>query len=485
MSFATHDETADLDATALAALVREGDATPRELADLAIARIEVLNPELNAVIHPRFERALEEADLVDADAPFAGVPMLVKDCLSPIAGEPYHLGMRALRDAGHRADHDGELTRRFRAGGLVMLGRTNTPELAAAPTCEPLAYGPTRNPWNTEHSTGGSSGGSAAAVASGMVPVAHGNDMGGSIRIPSSECGLVGLKPTRARTSLAPDFGEFWGSLTHEFVLVRSVRDAAGMLDALAGPSPGDPYTAPAPRRPWREEVGADPGRLRMGVLTSRADGAPVHPECVAAAERAAALLAALGHDVDDSWPEAVADLDARATLGTVVAAALAYDLDRWSAVLGRTLGRDDVEPATWVLAERGRALSATELVDATERGQRLSRRIAAWWADGHDVLITPTLAVPPPRLGEIAPTVPFEDLLPKLSAVGAFVGPWNLTGQPAMSLPLHTSADGLPIGVQLVAAYGREDVLLRVAAQLEQATPWAHARPPVHANAR
>jgi amidase len=343
-------------------------------------------------------------------------------------------------------------------------------------TTEPLAYGASRNPWNLEHSTGGSSGGSASAVAAGLAPVGHANDMGGSIRVPASCCGLVGLKPTRARSTLAPDFGEFWGPLTHEHVVTRSVRDSAAVLDAIAGPALGDPYTAPPPVRPFADEVGADPGCLQIG-FTSVAS-CEVHPECVAAVERTAQLLTELGHRVESAE---VPELEGPAPLGGWVAAGIARELDRWSEKFGEKIGPDDVEPATWMMAEGGRAQTALEYVVAAEQAQAWARGMQRWWMRG-DVLVTPTASRPPVRIGELAPTTPMAELMSGAGALCAFTAPFDITGQPAISLPLYPSADGLPIGVQLVAAYGREDVLFRLAAQLEGALAWADRRPPVHA---
>src|SRR5580658_1610542 len=289
-----------LDACALAELVRAGTASPTELVDDAIARIEKLNPELNAVIRPRFEQARQEAAGVLPDGPFRGVPIVLKDLICDMAGEEIHEGMRALKEAHYVARRDQELARRLRGAGFVVVGRTNTPELGIVPTTEPLAYGPTRNPWDTTRSTGGSSGGSAAAVASGMVPVGHANDGGGSIRIPASECGLVGLKPSRARVPLGPEWGDIMGGLVCELVVTRTVRDTAAILDAVAGPELGDPYAAPPPLRPYRDEVGAEPGRLRVGMQSAAFGGAvTTHPDCVAATEAAGALLESVGHRVE------------------------------------------------------------------------------------------------------------------------------------------------------------------------------------------
>jgi len=482
------DDLATLDATGQAELVRRGECTPRELVDAAIERIERLNPKLNAVIHPLFGKARRSADGAPAGAPFRGVPFCVKDAVCHTAGDPYHVGMRFLKQRNWVEDDDSFLARRFRDAGFVFVGKTNTPELATSITTEPLAYGPTRNPWDVTRSTGGSSGGSAAAVASGMVPAAHANDMGGSIRAPASECGLVGLKPSRARTSIGPNFGEYWGPLTHEFVVVRSVRDVAGILDAVAGAAPGDPYTAPLPLRPFADEVGADPGRLRVGIRTAiPAMGREAHAECVAAVECAGRLLEAAGHTVERSSPAALDQDDVFGPFATIMSAAIARDLERWSERTGDPIGADDVEPGNWAMAEMGRTITGSAYLGAVEGLQRYSRAVAGWWAGtdaapGFDLLVMPTISRPPPELGLMAPLADPGESLTLMSELAHMTVPWNATGQPAMSLPLHWTGDGLPVGVQLVAAYGREDLLLRVASQLEQASPWAGRRPPVFA---
>jgi len=474
----THD-TAFLDATDQAELVRRGECTAAELVDAAIARTEKLNPQLNAVIHERFDGARADATGALPSGPFTGVPFLVKDAVCQEAGQPYHLGMRFLRDRSWTAEEDSELARRFRRAGLVSIGRTNTPELATALTTEPLAYGPTHNPWNLDRSPGGSSGGAAAAVAAGLVPAAHGNDMGGSIRIPASACGLVGLKPTRARTSLAPHFGEYWGPLTHEGVLTRSVRDTAAILDAVSGPAPGDPYTAPAWPRPLLAEVEADPGRLRIGFRTSvpRMDRES-HPECVAAVHTTTRALEAAGHAVEAASPP-LDDMDSLGSFSTITGVHIATELERWAARTGDQIGADDVEPFNWTFAEIGHATTGSGYMTALDELQAMGRRLGAWWQD-FDLFVCPTLSEPLPELGVFAPTAELFENLELMSALAQFTPPWNLTGQPAMSLPMHWTPDGLPIGVQLVAAYGREDVLIRVASQLEQALPWNDRRPPV-----
>lgn len=479
------DDLSQLDATAQAELVRTGQASPLELVDAAIERIERVNPALNAVITPLFERARAEAASAELpDGPLKGVPFVLKDLAAHSAGDPFHEGMRFLKDRAWIEPHDTALVARFRAAGLITLGKTNTPELGILPTTEPTAYGPTRNPWDASRSTGGSSGGSAAAVAAGLVPVGHANDGGGSIRIPASECGLVGLKPTRGRVSLAPEFGDVMGGLTCELVVSRSVRDTAAVLDAVQGMEPGDPYTAPDPVRPYLEEVGAAVGGLRIGLMTRSPGGTvPVHPDCVAAAEGAARLLESLGHEVESSHPAALDDPDYTAQFITNWAAGAAWNLDYWSRRTGVDVGQADVEPLTWALADLGRSGTAAAWLSAREWLQVNSRQAAAWWEDDHDLLLTPTIAEPPPPLGSFDGPAdnPLHGLF-RAAELVPFTPPFNVTGQPAISLPLHWNDDGLPIGVQLVAAFGREDVLLRVAAQLEQAQPWSQWRPDVHA---
>src|SRR5581483_6548207 len=349
--------------TAQAELVRSKKLHPKELVDAAIARIEALNPRLNAVIIPLFEKARAEvAEGRLAHGPFRGVPFLLKDLLCYSAGDPHHMGFRFLRETGFVAPHDSYLAAKFRDAGFVFLGKTNTPELGTLPTTEPDAYGPTRNPWDPERSTGGSSGGSAAAVASGMIPAAHANDGGGSIRIPASACGVVGLKPSRGRTSAGPDFGEMVCGLAVEGVVTRTVRDTAAILDAIAGPMPGDPYMAPPPARSFRDEVGAPPGRLRIGLMTRRPLGVfETHPDCVAAAEETARLLASLGHAVDAAYPEALDEPEASAHFGTMYAVNGARGLEVIGELTGRTIGPADVDSLNWTMAEVGRGCSAMQ----------------------------------------------------------------------------------------------------------------------------
>jgi amidase len=480
-------ELAALDATAQAELVRTGELSPAELVDAAIARIERLNPQLNAVIGDRFERAREEATEADVplpEGPFRGVPFLVKDLTLMMEGEPYHGGARFLQRLGYVATHDTYLARRFRAAGFVTLGRTNTPEWGSTITTEPEIYGPTRNPWNLDHSTGGSSGGSAAAVAAGLVPVAHANDGGGSIRIPASECGLFGLKPSRGRVSHGPDHGEGWMGATIEGCVSRSVRDSAAVLDAISGAMPGDPYVAPPPARPFLAEVGADPGHLRIGVLTHPpTPGVANHPECEVAVRGAADLLHGLGHHVEEAFPPALVDESFSFRFTSIVAVATAADVAAWEGELGITIGEDDLEADNLTLAAMGREISGPDYLAAVDWMHSWSRRVVQWWepedgSGGFDLLLTPTLAGPPPPLGYLSG----PEGTARMFGLLQYTAQFNITGQPACSLPLHWSADGLPVGVQLVGAPWREDLLLRVAAQLEAARPWAARRPPVHA---
>lgn len=478
------DELAHLDATATAERIRAGDLTPREAVDAAIARIERLDPELNTVVWRLFEKA-QEAAADPPDGPFRGVPFLLKDLDGLSAGDPYGGGMKVMRESGWRPDESGYLVDKFTAAGLVTLGRTNVPELGLNITTEPLACGPSRNPWNPAHSTGGSSGGSAAAVAAGLVPAAHANDGGGSIRIPASECGLVGLKPTRGRVSLGPSRGEDWSGLTHDHVVTRSVRDSAAILDAVSGPMPGDPYHAPPPARPFLAEVGCDPGPLRVGLMTKAPEGAaPCHAECSAAVEATGRRLESLGHRVDVAHPAA---LDEHAwfqeQFAAVVSSWTHKNLLHWGAVLGRSLGPDDVEPGTWALANQGARIPASTLLMVLEDLSRWTRRMAGWWADGFDLLVTPTLAAPPPPIGLLGGPTPDPQAQTELVlALMCFTPQYNVTGQPAISLPLAWSESGLPLGVQLVAASTREDLLIRTASQLEQAHPWRDRTPPIFA---
>ena len=468
-----------LDATAQAELVREGEATPSELVEAAIARIEAVNPKLDAVIRTRFDAARQEAAGELPDGQFRGVPTLFKDLGCTVAGEPTAFGLGPLRDLAFPVT--SYVAAHFQAAGFVVLGRTNTPELGTTVTTEPRSFPPARNPWDLGHSTGGSSGGSAAAVASGMVAVAHASDGGGSIRIPSSECGLVGLKPTRGRVSHGPLTGESWAGSSTDGAVARTVRDAAGVLDAISKPMPGDPYYAPPLPRPLTREVGADPGRLRIGVLDHPgADGYLDDPECRAAVARAAALLESLGHHVEQSAPSAMFERAILQHFGNVIAADTEATMQAFEALLGRPIADDEIEPRNAAYRQAGRGLTAPAYLQSRAWLGMWARRMADWWT-GHDLLVTPTVGAPPPELGWFTEAGPEREGA-RVASFIPYTAQFNLTGQPAVSLPLHWTPGGLPVGVQLVAAYGREDILVRVASQLEQAAPWSGRHPPVHA---
>ena len=473
------DELAQLDATAQADLVRRRDVTPLDLVDAAIARIERVNPTVNAVITFLYDRARAAAARVPGDAPFAGVPFLLKDLLASYGGVPMSAGCAVLRD--YVPPHDSELVARYKRAGLIILGKTNTPEFGIPPTTEPRAFGATRNPWDVSRTPGGSSGGSAAAVAAGMVPVAHGNDGGGSIRIPSSCCGLFGLKPTRGRNPLGPDYGDIMSGLVAEHVLTRSVRDSAALLDATAGPDVGDPYWAPPPARPFRAEVGTAPGRLRIAFSVHAASGVPVHADCVSAVEDAAALCAALGHDVEDAAP-AFDNVALTRAFVSIYAAEAAQNLATIERVTGWKPTRESFEPLTWALHEMGASLSAADYLTAVQDLQGLARVVARFFVD-HDVWLTPVLAEPPLPLGALdaPPGNPLGGFF-RAAEWCPFTPLCNATGQPAMSVPLFWNVAGLPIGSHFVGRFGDEATLFRLAAQLEAARPWAGRRPPVSA---
>jgi len=473
------DDVAALDATAQAELVRRKEVKPIELVESAIARIERVNPELNAVITPMFDLARKAASGSLPDGPFTGVPFVLKDLLATYAGVRMTWGSAFTKD--FVPDHDSELVVRHKKAGLVIVGKTNTPEFGLLPTTEPHAFGPTRNPWNTNHSSGGSSGGSAAAVASGMVPFAHGNDGGGSIRIPASCCGLFGLKPTRARNPMGPDVGDAMSGLVVEHGMTHSVRDSAALLDATCGPDLGDPYWAPPRERPYIQEVGADPGKLRIAFTSKTAGGTPVHPDCIAAVQDAAKLCAALGHYVEEAAPTLGNDMLTQAFM-VVFAAGDIETMDALALLTGRQPTEADVEPLTWAIAGLARGATAPQYLLSVTVLQRFSREIARFFLD-YDILLTPTLAEPPLPLGtlESPPDNPLFGIIRAAQYV-PFTPFCNITGQPAMSVPLYWNAEGLPIGSHFIGRFGDEATLFRLAAQLEQARPWADRRPPVWA---
>ncbi len=481
------DDTQWLDATAQAGLVAEGAVSATDLVDAAIERIERIDGALNAVVMRWYDRSRAAAAAFDhlpasdeaRRAPFAGVPILLKDLGIHVDGMPLTSGNRAMRDAQPRSRHDSTLTTRFTDAGLITVGRTNSPELGSLPVTEPTAYGPTRNPWDTSRTPGGSSGGASAAVASGMVPIAHASDGGGSIRIPASCTGLVGLKPTQGRLSMGPERDE--SSLSTQLCVSRTVRDTARLLDAVHGPGIGDTVIAPPPRRSYVEELVADPGRLRIGLLDTHPVGGELHGDCVDAVRAAAGLLESLGHDVSLGHPAVLEDRSFSARFMAMWATMMAVGIDAMGESIGRELTDDDVEPVNWAQAQWARNVTGVQYAQSLAAVSQFRRGLQQWWSEGWDLLLTPTLAEPPVPIGEhdAHPDDPMAGMK-RAGRFVAFTPAYNSSGQPAINVPLHWNDTGLPIGVQLVAAYGREDLLIAVASQLESAHPWAHRRPPV-----
>jgi Asp-tRNA(Asn)/Glu-tRNA(Gln) amidotransferase A subunit family amidase len=461
------------DGLGLAEQVESGELSTAEILEAALDRLAALNPRINAVVTPLVHEARAAVAAGLPEGPFRGVPFLVKELVAAVRGTASTAASRLYEHAVATAD--SEVVARFRRAGLVIVGKTNSPEFGISPTTESRLYGVTRNPWRLDLAPGGSSGGSAAAVAAGIVPVAHATDGGGSIRIPASACGLFGLKPTRARITAGPEIGEGLSGFAVQHVVSRSVRDSAALLDAIAGPLPGDPYAPAPPERPWLDEVSLEPGRLRIGYAHAAPNGAPVHPDCVAAVESAAALCAELGHEVEEASPL----WDAAALERGFVSVFSAHIMANIARATGGGLPDPSrVEPLTYALAERARGLSAASFIGILHGLHREARRIAAFWAL-HDLWLTPTLAQPPLPIGHFEiESSDVDRWVARLGAFTPFTYPFNVTGQPAASLPLHWDAEGLPIGCQLVARYGDEATLLRVAAQLELARPWFGRRP-------
>ena len=483
-----------LDALDLAALVARRELSAAEVLEAALERADARNPPLNAIVARYDAEARRRAAGPLPAGPLSGVPFLLKDLITAWKDHPLSESSRLFD--GWVPAYDSEVVRRLSEAGLVLFGRTNAPELGIMPVTESRLRGPARNPWNLERTPGGSSGGSGAAVAARILPAAHGNDGGGSLRIPASACGLFALKATRGRVSFAPRYGSALGGYAIEGVLSRSVRDSAALLDALAGPAPGEPFAAPPQARPYLEEVGTPPGRLRIAFTTASLFGRSTHPECAAAAEEAARLLADLGHEVVEARPEFPRDALVRAYLVTL-AAAVSFDVAEGAALTGRRPGPRTLEEETRVLAAAGGLLTAGDLAGAVVTVQRASRGIAAFF-EAHDALVTPTMCQPPQAIGALAarpwervglrafarvPTRRAMDYLFELIPQRSFDATgntmlFNQTGQPAMSVPLHWSADGLPVGVQIAGRFGDEGALFRLAAQLEQARPWAGRAP-------
>ncbi len=486
-----------LDGLALAALIRDGEVSSTEVLDAALARIQSRNPSLNAVVRVLDEAARRQLSHLPAGAPFAGVPMLIKDLQATIDGIPTSHGTEPLKHVV--PDHDSELVARFRRAGAVFVGKSNTPEFGLTPFTESDALGIARNPWDTARTTGGSSGGSGAAVAARIVPIGHGGDGGGSLRIPASCNGVFGLKPTRGRMPTGPDNGDVWRGFAQEHVITRSVRDSAAMMDQTAGADVGAPVACPAQARPFLDEVTTAPGRLRIAMTSTPFFGRHVHDDCKAALADAAALLASLGHEVVEDEPRLDGAALARSFL-TIVAAEARADIEWLAAQLRRAPRRDDVEVATWALGLVGRHLRASDYAVAVRALQVAGRVVGRFFTD-YDVLITPTLSEPPFVAGALQPSPVERVTLTVLGALGlgSVIGSgsvlnemadkafgfipytplFNITGQPAMSVPLYWNEAGLPIGTQIVGRFGDEATLFRIAGQLERARPWAERLPP------
>ena len=469
----------DYDALGLAELVAGKEISPTELLDEAITRLEKVDGALNSVPLKHYDEARAAIEAGLPDGPFKGVPFLLKDLHLLMTGTVTSFGSGAFRD--NVADHDSTLTERYKQAGFVIFGKTNSPEFGLAGTTEPRLYGPTRNPWNTDHSPGGSSGGAAAAVAAGVLPLANASDGGGSIRIPASACGLFGMKPTRARTPLGPDRGEGWGGMSASHAVSRTVRDNAALLDATCGPALGDPYACPAPARPFVEDAATDPRRLRIAVTDTGPNGNSADPAVKAGLDATVKLLESLGHSVTEAAPVIDPGDMALAQVG-LIASSTALALDMRGEALGRPVSQQDVENITWAIAENGRALSGTDVAKGTLLIHQFSRKVADFMRD-YDVLLSPTLALPPVPLGTV--NMDSDDIAAYLDINARYMpyaGLFNMTGQPSMSVPLHWTEDNLPVGMMFTAPFADEATLFQLAGQLERAQPWAHRRPSVHA---
>jgi amidase len=468
------DEYRRHDATGLAGLIDKGEVSAMEVLETAVARAEEINPAINAIVHKQYEQARRAVAAGLPGGPLRGVPYLIKDLGFFEKGEPATFGSSLF--ANFVADHDSAYVQRCKRAGLVIMGRSSSPEFGLSPNTEPRLYGSCRNPWNLEHSAGGSSGGAAAAVAAGILPMAHATDGGGSIRIPAAQCGLVGLKPSRGRISMAPDAGEGWGGLSVGHVVSRSVRDCALMLDCTAGAEPGDPYAAPTPQGSFRGAL--DPPREKLRIALMRGDhrGGKLHPECAEAVEAAGKLCQSLGHIVEEADPRL--DLVAQRFHNAGMASAnTTRGLGlRWKA-LGREPNAADVEAATWAVYNRGLKVSGVAYVEAVAACHALGRRLATFLSS-YDVILSTTLPAPPPKLGYFDMNGDVETFTERVTAYLSITPLHNATGTPAISVPLHWTADGLPIGVHFAGRYGEEATLLRLAAQLEAAQPWFDRMP-------
>lgn len=468
---------AESDALGLADLVRRGEASPAELVEAAITMIDRLDSQLNAVIHRLYDMARASAATVDRNAPFAGVPFLLKELATSWTGAPNTNSSYYLKDVV--SDFDAEAVRRMKAAGLILVGKSNAPENGWSISTEPKLYGVTKNPWKDGITPGGSSGGTAAAVAARMVPIGEASDGAGSIRVPASCCGVVGLKPSRGRVTLAP-FGDFWYGGAYFLCCSRSVRDTAAYLDALAGALPGDPYTPPVPEASWLSLAARAPKKLRIGYTVTPPNGTPIGAEPKAAVLAAAKTLEALGHSVEEHDMPLAAN-EAWKTYTDMTCVQTAATFGALEALVGRPVTRDDVEPITWAIIERGRATSGIVHANQVEQCRQLSRAIAGDLAP-YDIFVTPTLTQLPRPLGFYDMSETDLDRYNAKWTDSVFAFPFNISGQPAISLPLHWTADGIPVGVQLVGRYGDEATVLGVSTQLEQHMPWKDRRPPISA---
>lgn len=467
-----------IDGLDLAAMVRRGEVSPAELLEWSIERCEALNPALNAVVIEHFDRAralVAKGDL--PDGPFRGVPFLLKDLGLKLEGTITSEGSRFFDTAV--AKKSSTLVERYEAAGLVIFGKTASPEFGSSSSTESVRWGDTHNPWQLEYSSGGSSGGSAVAVAAGIVPAAHASDGGGSIRIPASCCGLFGLKPTRGLTPVGPDFFDTNGGLSVNHVVSRTVRDSAALLDATAGPADYDPYLAPAKERPYLDEMNRAPGRLRIGIQAKATLGVDTHPDCLEALDRTAKLCESLGHDLEEIEPPPLPGADLWYTFNVMRGTTIAMKVQARERELGRKVTPDDLEPQNFSQYEA--ALGYTSVDHETQRQAvyRWARGVAAHHAR-FDAVLSPTLAGPPPKLGVLDPRTPDEAFANAAMSMAGFTIAFNLSGQPAMSVPLHWNAEGLPIGSMFVGRLGGEGTLLRLASQLEQAMPWRDRWPSV-----
>ena len=464
------DEYRSFDALGLAGLIRKREVSRAEVMQAALTRLQAVNPTINAVPYLHQPALAPDAPVIGADGPFAGVPYCIKDLHAPVRDMPLTHGSRLF--AGQVFDFDAETVARLRRAGFVIIGRTNSPEFGMNVTTEPALHGPTRNPWNLAHGAGGSSGGAGAAVASGILPATHATDSGGSIRIPASCNGLFGLKPTRALLPYGPHRGDAAHGISHEHAVTRSVRDCAAILDATAGPDVGAPYFTQRPAERFLDGITRAPGPLRIAYTLLDFSGQPVHAECRAAVEAAAQLLAGLGHHVEAATPAFDYDALFQAVM-TVMMTGLASNVDAREQQLGRPARADELERVTHAAVARGRGVSGTRYVAQFPRINREVRRIGQFF-EQVDMLLTPTMAAPPPRLGTLSTDTDDLDAFIRASfGLAPFTTPFNATGQPAASVPLHWSADGLPVGVQLVGRFGADAQLLALAAQIEQAAPW------------